>query len=385
MKKTLIALTVLAASGSSFAQATITGQIQTGYQALHTISGGATGTFSGVAPYLGIYNGSSKAVDTSGLGVDTANIYFTVSEDLGGGQKIVAKQGFDTVRRGSVVGGDTVVTYTNYAFGQVELGSVKDGDVFTGVAYGSDNLITFDGRLNQIETSSDYISYGAPIGPFLFQFKHSESSSGLGLGVGNAGPAPITTQGNNTFVLAYVKGPLTAFGAYRSYNNQDESGGVFNGNGLTKKSAVHMEAGYDFGKAKVGLGVDHVEANWGFSQDSVMVGVTVPVGAWQFSGAFESVKANSSNLPIGAVGSGAASLPPSFWQAVMAQTDGTANGISVGAQYNLSKRSNIAVKYSSWMRSGYEQFEAFGATQNPNEFGYKDRSSDLRVELTTNF
>jgi hypothetical protein len=387
MKKSLTALAVLVASGASFAEATITGQIQMGYQALHTVSGGATGTpFSGPAPYLGIYNGSSRTVDTSGLGVDTANIYFTVSEDLGGGQTLVAKQGFDTVRRGSVAGGDTVMTYTNNSFGQIELGSVKDSDVFSGVAYGSDNLITFDGRLNQIETSSDYISYAAPIGPFLFKFIHSESSNGLGLGTGTQGAAPITTQGNNTFILAYLKGPLTTFGAYRSYNNQDEAGGVFNGNGLTKKSVIHVEAGYDFGRAKVGLGVDHVDANWGFTQDSVMVGVSVPVGAWLFSGAFESVKANSSNLPIGAVGSGPATLPvPSFWQAVMAQTDGTANGISLAAQYNLSKRSNVAVKYSSWMRSGYAQFEAFGITQNPNEFGYKDRSSDLRVELTTNF
>jgi len=406
MKKTLIALAVLAASSASFAQVTITGEVQMGYQALHTVSGGAMGAVPNFAapPYLGIYNGSSVQNDQGGLGIDTANLYFTVTEDLGGGQKVVAKEGFDTISRGGVVGGDTVLTYTNNSFGQIEIGSAKAGDVFTEIAYTDGNLITFDGRLNQIETSNDYISYAAPIGPLLFEFRHNENGNsvvaggpngGLGLGVGGQGPASITTQGDNTLVLAYLKSPLQVVGAYRAYMNQDNVGGVFDGNGLTKKDAIHVEAGYDFGVVKVGLGLDHVDASWGFSQDSAMLGLSVPAGSWQFSGAFEMVTDHANPLPIGAVANPPGTLAvlngivpgsgTALAQASMQNADGTANGITLGATYNFSKSTNFAVKYSSWTRSGYEQFEAFGITQNLNEFGYKSHATDTRVELTKNF
>jgi len=381
MKKTLIALAAIAASGASFAQVSITGQLIMGYQSLHNVSG-TTYTGAGTGPF-GSSN-VSNASDSSGLGVDTANIYFTATEDLGGGQKVVAKQGFDTVARTGVIGGDTVMTYTNNSFGQIELGSVKGSDVFSSVAYTDDSLTTFDGKLNQIETSSDYISYAAPIGPLFFKFKHSEPSNGLGLGKGTQGAAAATVgQATNDYILAYLKGPLQVFGAYRTYSNQDEIGGIFDGNSLTKKSVVHVEAGYDFGVAKVGFGADHVDANWGFSQDSVMLGASVPVGAWTFSGAFESVRDNA-NIPLAAV-TPAPTLPSTWWQGIMSQADGTATGITLGAAYNFSKRTSLNVKYASWVRSGYEQFEAFGQTQNPNEFGYKDRASDTRVVLTTNF
>jgi predicted porin len=71
MKKTLVALAVLAASGASFAQATITGTYAFGY---------ASTTGGGVAA-------------SSGLGTDTADINFAASENLGGGMTASAKMG----------------------------------------------------------------------------------------------------------------------------------------------------------------------------------------------------------------------------------------------------------------------------------------------------
>jgi opacity protein-like surface antigen len=96
MKKTLVAMAVLAASGAAIAQVTITGEVTVGYDA--TTNG----------------NGATK----SGLGVDTTVINFNATEDLGGGAKISATLGFDGVNRGGVNGGDTKLVYTNKSFGQ---------------------------------------------------------------------------------------------------------------------------------------------------------------------------------------------------------------------------------------------------------------------------
>lgn len=399
MKKTLVALAVLAASGASFAQVTITGQIRMGFEADHTnaATAGPTGAallgaMAGAAPYG--YSNASTAQDTAGLGVETANLYFNVAEDLGGGQKVAAMLGFDTVKRGgasSVVGGDTTLTYTNNSFGQIELGSKKDSDVFSDIAYANDNLITFDSKLNQIETSSDYISYAAPVGPVIFVFKHGEPSSGLGLGSGTQGISTSTTQGTNTVALVYLQGALKAVGAYRQYTNQDETGGIFDGNGLTKKSVVHLEAGYDFNVAKVGFGYDHVDASWGVTQNNIIMGLNVPVNAWNFAVAYETSQVQGAhdvslaafaNSPAAAFVGG---LAANAFKSYVQNADGTAHGVTALAQYNFSKSTNFVVRYAAWERSGYEQLEAFGQTNNINEFGYKGINTQTQILLNKSF
>ena len=63
MKKTLVALAVLAASGASFAQVTLSGEFAYGFLAT---TDGAGNT-------------------ASGLGIDTGLLVFSAKEDLGGG------------------------------------------------------------------------------------------------------------------------------------------------------------------------------------------------------------------------------------------------------------------------------------------------------------
>ena len=66
MKKTLVALAALAATGA-FAQVTITGNLAMGYAVATNVANGGG--------------------DVSGLGVDTSEIDFAATEDLGGGVK----------------------------------------------------------------------------------------------------------------------------------------------------------------------------------------------------------------------------------------------------------------------------------------------------------
>jgi predicted porin len=69
MKKTLLALAIVAASGAAFAQsATLSGAYVFGYQSTKV-----------------------AGVRTAGIGTDTAAIALTASEDLGGGLKATAR------------------------------------------------------------------------------------------------------------------------------------------------------------------------------------------------------------------------------------------------------------------------------------------------------
>ena len=83
MKKTLIALAVLAASGASFAQVSVTGKLGFSIQKSAEVAGGSA---------------------NQGMQMADGDINFAAKEDLGGGMSITAKQAFQ------LRGRDTPVT-----------------------------------------------------------------------------------------------------------------------------------------------------------------------------------------------------------------------------------------------------------------------------------
>jgi hypothetical protein len=95
MKKTLIALAAvasLATSGAAFAQATISGFMAAGYQT-YTSGGAATSSMGG-------------------FGVDTAELYITAKEDMGGGMTAGGTMGIGGLERA----GGATSTGTNGAY-----------------------------------------------------------------------------------------------------------------------------------------------------------------------------------------------------------------------------------------------------------------------------
>jgi Gram-negative porin len=337
MKKTLVAMAVLAASGASFAQVTITGEVTMGYDAT-TNGAGAT---------------------KSGLGIDTTVINFNATEDLGGGAKISAILGFDGVNRGGVNGGDTKLIYTNNSFGQITLASAKAGSYFGDVAEVGAPTIGWDGKLQQVETSYDSISYAVPVGPVVLGIKRNEGSSStlgsaLGIGIGDAGSkAPHNTQ----LTAFYSGGSLKLLGVYRTYDNQRASADVNEQMAATKDYVYNLQGAYDFGVAKVGLGYQFARGSNGTQITDTELAFNVPVGAWDFGASF--VTANASNAPdTSAFNAGVPALT-GFWN--ISKYNGSQSGASFGARYNFSKRTNITLKYASWTYSGYAQFEADAA------------------------
>lgn len=375
MKKTMIAIAAVAATSGAFAEVSLTGSAAYGYAATRS----NTGT-------------SAAGVDAGGFGVDTATLTFVAQEELGAGQTIRSSLNIDTLTRASTAGGDASLTYTNQAFGRIEMGLALEDDVFTDIAYGGANLIKFDSKLNQIKTSHDYISYAAKFGNVAVKVEHSESSQGAGLGTGTEGDSTVVKQPTNDFVLAYVTDTLKVVGGYRTYGNRNETASMlrFNGTGLsvsdagfTKRDVVHLEAGYDMGVVKFGAGYDRVNASWGITQESTMLGFSVPYGQWLFGAAWESVKvAGVSTADLAAFQNGA--VPAATVRNTFGVVDGAATGLTLGAQYALSKRTNVSLRYAKWTVSGYEQFERY-PTQGSSALGYKSDETKTDLLLTHNF
>lgn len=389
MKKTLIALTALALTGTAMAQVSITGSLISGYK--QTLS---TGTSTVIHPTFGIpINTATSGADAGGLGVDTSQINFIVNEDLGGGQSIKAEMALAGADRsgesgnGTVTGRDAILGYTNNSFGRIQLGTTRGDAINSGIPSAGAPVIDMDGKLFQLRSNSDFVSYTVPIGPVIFQYKLSESSNGIGLGAGSAGPAGTKVgQRTTDLTLVYLKGPLQLVGAYRSYDNRN-SVTIATAEGLTKDHAIALQAGYDMGVAKLGFGFVNTKASVGPQVTDLTLGVSVPVGAWNFGATFSrSATSGVADAALTAFPSAPLSaLSQADFKSFMQRADGTATGMSIGAQYNLSKRTNVSVKYATWTRSGYEQFEAFGASSNLGEFGYTTAANESTILLSHSF
>jgi hypothetical protein len=143
MKKSTIALATLMISGASFAQVTVSGNLAMGYKS--TTSG--------------------TGADASGLGVDTSEIVFTATEDLGGGQTVAAKMSLAGADRsgesgnGTVGGRDATLSYTNKSFGRIQFGSTQGVELMNGIPTAGAPVVDMDGKLFPTRTNSDYISY----------------------------------------------------------------------------------------------------------------------------------------------------------------------------------------------------------------------------------
>jgi len=320
MKKTLIALAVLAASGASFAQATISGNLTMGYMAYSKGQAGSLGN-----------------TDTSGFGTDTSQINFNTTEDLGGGMKLDAQMRIAGADRSNsngsaVVGKDAFLRLTTNGYGALTLGATKLGDLSNGIASVGATYYQFDDLSQTSKTtdglfykrpSRDSVSYVLPIGPVKLGVAYVEpklSATGdTGLGVGAAGS---TGQRAMIYTAGYVTGPIAANLTYASFDNRDNTQS-------TAKDQTRLEGAYDFGVAKVGLGYQLTAHDGvaGAKDTQILLGVSVPMG----------------NLKLGA--NWGQRKSDDF---IAASNNGTRTGYILGATYSLSKRTSIIGNYARW-------------------------------------
>jgi len=321
MKKTLIALAAVASltSGAAFAQATITGFMAAGYQTVTT--------------------GGAKTSTTGGFGVDTAEIYITAKEDMGGGMTAGGTMGIGGLER---AGGATASaanaaygTYgTNYsmyvqsAMGKLTLGSVKSGDyVSSGLASSGVNYYDFGDFGNfGARSRRDIIAVEVPMGPISLTLSHQEGANQVGVYNGAEGSTTdaankVSNQRLSIIAGTYSAGPLKLNSQYFTYDNQVDNSQI------TVANVFRLSGNYNLGMATVGGGMQKATYTFGNTATNFGLSASVPVGA----------------LTLGAM------IGSRVTDGYTASTsNGTQASYSLNANYALSKRTGVTGQYSNW-------------------------------------
>lgn len=341
MKKSLIALAVLAASSASFAQVSITGNLTYGFQS--TTTGGASGVGS---------------TEVSGFGAETANVVFTANEDLGGGFAAKASLKVNTSPAGSNATGDDHSLTLTTPVGGLVMGSAKGADYLGGGiagvgAYyaGWDSSTGAVGGANASDkiftnrTQRDYVAFIIPVGAFTFSLSQHEGANSTAFGTGASGGASAgaytstgaainggSTAPVTTLSATYSAGPLVANGQYAVYKNYQAYRNV--------KDTTRFSANYDLGMVKLGAGMvvsNHDNtgvANLSPKTTDYLVGAKIPMGASSFGLTFAS-RTQADLLALNNTSSSS-----------------TGTGYSLEYGYAMSKRTSIIANYARWTAIG---------------------------------
>jgi hypothetical protein len=315
MKKTLVALAAVAATGGAFAQAVMTGYVAFGYES-------AT---------------SSANATTSGMGMDDAEINFAIAETIEGVGKVSATMGFTNGGRGNAAtGNDSTIKLTTDSGTAITMGTTKGASYLTGgvAAVGTNYNWDLSGRLFGSRTINDAVSVKIPLMEGLSaSVQHAEAAvSSYWTGTGAAGNG--TEQRYNTASVDYAAGALVVNVGYRSFDNGQNNSQT---NSSTRNRA---SASYDLGVAKIGLGYESTQYMYGNSKTDSLLGLNVPLGG-----------ALSFGTQVAQVSTSGFSSSASNYNR---------NGYLVGMNYNLSKQTYVAAHYYNY--DG-------GTTVNPSGYG----------------
>jgi len=249
MKKTLIALAAVAATGAAFAQSSVTlsGTVDVGLQDV----GGPNSPLTMVSSRLG-----------------TSNWTVSGTEDLGGGLKAIFKvstsfNADDGTTAGNVLGNNDMFVGLQGGFGSIKLGRSFNPAFFYALTANSTKGVTgYQTRANNLETDGVYISnqvlYTTPnLGGFTGQLSYAPSevagaSAHRGLGVGYA-------AGNLAVNFAHSKLAATAVGQQVNALNL-------------------IAASYNFGFARVLFSYNDRSNVASNADNDMALGVTAPVG-----------------------------------------------------------------------------------------------------------
>ena len=307
MKKTLVALAAIAATGGAFAQATMTGGVAYGWY----------------------QNTSTAGVTASGLGADGNHIDFAIKEEMEGGNSITAAIGIDLgLESGAASAGrDFVLTVKTAAAGSFKFASARGADYLSGgiAAVGSDyeNDNTGTSGIFSTRANLDSLTWSMPISAEMtVSVSYVEPTTDAGVGAGASGSAYNTAdyQRYNQYSLTYKSGPLVADVGYRTFDQA---------NAATANSATRNRgsASYDLGAAKIGAGWSQTTATYGNTTTDTLVGVSIPMGQLTLSGQLGNrTKAGNSS----------------------AASDTNYSSKIVNAVYNLSKRTDLFAGYKTW-------------------------------------
>lgn len=311
MKKSLIALAVLATSGAAFAQsnASLSGLVGFGYQ---SVDAGAAGASRGL------------------LNTD-ASIFVNASEDLGGGMKAsvsIALDSADPAFGNALLRRDTSLSLSS-GLGTVSFLSTRSGNLLTkgmvAPAVMNDGLYDTSGIIDRLPI--DAIVYASPAyGSWSGYLQYVEA--------GNAG-STTPTVGITVLGVSYSKDALEFGAAFKNHSFPANTNAI-------RSSRIEAFATYDFGVAKVGVGYDG--AIVGTS------GPVVPTLAGIAGGAADTTENSVTSSAAYAFG---VAMPVGAFTVGFNWAKRDINTVSEFAvQYDLSKRTNINASF------GKQSFDA---------------------------
>jgi len=325
MKKTLIALAAVAATGAAFAQSSVTlsGKFAVAY------------TSSEVA-------GAKK----SGLGVTDGDVVFAAVEDLGGGMKAGASMAVRVRGRGpaddgsatglnSGVGGRDGSVYLSGGFGTLTLGSIELGNGIIGLAsagapvIGQDSGVTLDKAAN-----ADILLYTSPAIVTGLTARAAVVDS-IGAPGGYGMQAAAAEMDGTLLGVNYSAGALAVAADYTMFGQNAAAA-------TSADTRTRVSGSYDLGSFKLGAGYQAKETFANVKDAQYMVGVSVPMGAYT-AGLTYAAKDSDDNTK-------------------------DATGYEFGVQYAFSKRTALQVAY-----------------RNLNVKGATPADTDLRVRLMHSF
>ncbi len=304
MKKTLIALAALAATGA-FAQSSVT--ISGKYAVAH-----------------------QKAIGKqAGLATTDGDVRFTAVEDLGGGLKATAAlelrvrgrgnsdagsdNALDAAKNNLGVGGRNATVGLSGDFGSVTLGSVEAGNGIIGRGFAGAPVSLadgYDGAVLSGVANVDSFAYTTPalIPGLTATLTRVDSVGNPGSGRNTGGL--YTVLSGNVIGASYAAGALSAGVDFTSFNND--------------RTRLRASASYNLGVATIGAGFEDNKKNGNFTDGTQLaLGVSVPMGAVTLGAIYAMNEEGTSSLGAG-----------------------KASGWGIGADYAFSKRTALNVSYA---------------------------------------
>jgi hypothetical protein len=338
MKKTLIALAALAATGASFAQATMSGNLGFSWQQSPVIH--------------------ASGQHVQGFAMNDGEIYITATEDMGAGWKATARGGFTMRGRGNgIADRDGTITLTT-PLGVANFGALRScgsmmaqlSGAVTGTVYSSNesnNFVPLD-KCSMINVAS-------------FSTKLAAATVSASYGEFEAGATALNSneRGNSngiTFTALgaeYPMGPVivggdwTAFSAVTVYTTATAATGTTataTGSVLVPANGINryrMYAKYDAGVAKFAGGYQIKD----MAADQYVASVAIPYGNFTFG--------------LDYMGRGEQTYVPTAAQAMTALAlsgtrlgDKASSAMGLGATYNFSKTTNLNASYITYTDAG---------------------------------
>ena len=377
MKKTLIALAAVAATGASFAQVTMTGNLGFSWQQSPVIH--------------------PSGQHVQGFAMNDGEIYISATEDMGDGWKATARGGFTMRGRGNgVADRDGTITLTT-PLGVANFGALRScgslmaqlSGAVTGTVYSSNesnNFVPLD-KCAMINVAS-------------FSTKLAAATVSASYGEFEAGATALNSneRGNSngiTFTALgaeYPMGPViiggdwTAFSAVTVYTTATSATGTTataTGSALVPANGVNryrMYAKYDAGVAKFAAGYQIKD----MASDQYVASVAIPYGNFTF-GLDYMGRGEQTYVAKNAAEAGTA------WILSNARTgDKASSALGLGATYNLSKTTNVNASYITYTDAGANSKYAAGTAASAagvNAAGTTAAQLDTeyRIRLTKSF